>query len=97
MSDLDLIVRPEQSKGHGGFRAMRWRPEPLDEALQRVGGIRAAAKANGIPRKDRDRIASNFESARDRGAVTLQLVDQICVDILNIHPCEIYGEAWWAQ
>lgn len=42
------------------------------------------------------RIAKAKWRAQHSGTFTVGMVDEICVSVLRRHPCDVYGEAWWA-
>jgi hypothetical protein len=71
--------------------------EPLVEFMAARGGHIACldrAKVYGIERR---RLVDNLKHARGRKqGLTVDKVDQWCIDVLGVMPQDIYGDAWWA-
>jgi len=44
---------------------------------------------------DDNGLRGTFLRARDTGRLTIGAADELCVRLFNMHPCEVYGEAWW--
>lgn len=40
-------------------------------------------------------LARAWHRAESTGRITTGMADEICVNLLNKHPAEVFGEAWW--
>lgn len=90
------LQRIERAEGLESLTHVRLPAAPLmkhlracDELNESGGGVRTAAS-----RSTRYRRA--LVRAQETGEVSARLADELCVKVLGMHPCEVYGEAWWA-
>jgi hypothetical protein len=71
--------------------------EPILRQLRLMGGpfvgLTVAGYRSGT--KARDRLDKALERAIDDGHLTLKAADQICCQVLGLHPVLVYGEIWW--
>jgi hypothetical protein len=51
------------------------------------------AQQRGVPTGTGDKV---LERARRTGQVTRRVADKFCCGVLHVHPCSVWGEAWWA-
>ncbi|HZT66136.1 MAG TPA: hypothetical protein VFA11_10145 [Acidimicrobiales bacterium] len=80
--------------------------EPLERAVARLvadagdrivlhpqGPLRRRPGINGILGS---KLARSFWRARRAGRLSPELADRICIEVLRLHPAEVYGDQWWA-
>jgi len=70
---------------------------PILRHLELMGGPYAGLTAAGYPQesKDRDRLDKALQRAIKRGYVSIAVADQLCCEVLRVHPALVYGDAWW--
>lgn len=70
---------------------------PLLEHIADLGGFAAVASSRGIPNRSQERKRWERVCARARhhGYVSAQTADQISCRFLRVHPCMVWGAAWW--
>ncbi len=93
---------------HEEIRAMRRRGElppkpdtlpaaPLLKLISTRGGIAELSTRRGdqVHGTNRRRAEKSYARILDAGCVTLDAADRMCVELLGMHPAEVYGEQWW--
>ena len=73
----------------------RLSPEPLLAAFERRGGIEAVLELREIDHAERRRASRALHHARRHGFIGVFQVDTLCINVLGVHPAQVYGEAWF--
>lgn len=60
--------------------------EPL---LSQLDGL------EGLTGRSNDTLYHAIERARAAGTFTVDMADRLCVRVLGLHPCVVYGDLWW--
>lgn len=76
----------------------KWPLEPVLAALEQFPeGIQSLAMKRGASQERAAQIANAFLRAEKRvGSLTLRMADVMCIDVLGVHPYQIYGELWFS-
>lgn len=77
---------------------LKWPVAPIVEAVERTGmGVRALAIERGLPMNKALNYADSVATSlrEDDGLVTLQTMDGLCVEVLGVHPIQVYGMAYF--
>ena len=91
------LRRVEQLEGLDSLAHVRLPAAPLmkllracDDLVNGSGGVRTAAACS-------PRYRRVIERAAERGYMSARLADEVCVKVLGLHPCEVFGDAWWTD
>lgn len=77
-------------------RVERWLPvEPIVRVVEERGGFAAVVPGGVATASDAGAIRRSYLRAKQAGTITDALADRLCVELLGLHPCEVYGEQWW--
>lgn len=70
---------------------------------KRRGGVNGDGHKSGTvqrvvapeARKDYDRVLRSLDRASESGRITLAAADDVCCRLLNAHPSDVFGGAYW--
>lgn len=72
--------------------------DPLVRIIESHGGITEAITAAHIANaKRREALATNYRRGIERGYFLATTADSLAIEVLSVHPCEIWGETWWGE
>jgi hypothetical protein len=77
--------------GHVSFQRLPL--EPLAQALDRHGGYDQVARR--LDDASRVRVKRSWARAKVTSSLTWKAADQLAIELLLLHPCEIWGTAWF--
>lgn len=78
----------------GGHRDVRLPAGPLVAAVAESGAMeRLLPPVSQWGRRERS-LSRAFYRVRADGAVTPYLADRLAVELLGVHPADVYGDAW---
>lgn len=75
----------------------KWPVGPLQSAIDRAcithhaNTIQSLALQRGFDNREAEKIAETYRTGIREGFVTLRTVDSFSIDILGVHPIEVYG------
>lgn len=79
----------------------KWPMGPLQRAIdtacivEQVPTIHSLASSRGYNTRDAEKAAETYRTGVREGLVTLRTVDQFCIDLLGVHPIEVYGDDYF--
>lgn len=79
-------MKPRRHLNAGPRKPCAWLPAaPLLELLE---GVDFGERHSSLKAK--------CERAQTTGRLTITVADELAVRLLGLHPCEVYGTAWWS-
>lgn len=78
-----------------GYQPTRLPARPLLDFIDKLGGWTLVADRAQLGVKERAQMRNLLALGRRRGTVTMATADRICIDVLDLNPADIYGDAWW--
>lgn len=66
--------------------------QPLLRLIQATG----LPSPDSIGAREHERLTRAVQRARSQGSLTIPTADLLAVRALRMHPCQVWGDSWWA-
>lgn len=91
------VKSPSHPSGRSdGSRWPRLPAAPLVDAVSQRGGLQELLAGHSKTREGQ-RLARSYFRAKAQGWVTVATADVLACRLLGVHPCFLWGEAFWTE